>query len=330
MLKKQCESLYKLSSDGGVLERIDNTVQLELSLGHYYNESAIVDEKPVRRKVITAKGYDVIANVMGVTFLRPSTVLDESGVETGNPVVRYDEDGCVDRVRVRELAIGRAMNGTLRAVDLTLSYSNTSHLADLLFSIFVDSGYPEWGSVCNRHFAKKSLEESRKRGGVAVGGGNWLVYDLTAKEVRNALKEYSQMAPMADRTAATFVRRNLMRTFTGVFYANDDGSVCVSSWPQADIQWDKIDCDDLQLDGCERIEAEEEAQAGDVIAETRGSRGLDSQLKDVVRATGDWRKCREACKHLLEEWDIKWGDVSSQSEERIASIINTITEANNA
>lgn len=328
MLKNKSGTLYKLTSDNAVIERVDSRVVLELSKGHYYNETSAKDGVVMRRKVITAKGFDVIANITGTSFIRPPTVLDEQGMETGNPIVRYDEDGCIDRVRVRELAVGRAMNGTLRAVDLTLTYSNSSHLADLLFSLFVDNGYPEWGFVCNRHFAQKSLEESRKRGGVSIGGGNWLVYDLTAKEVRTALKEYSQMAPMADRTAATFVRRNLMRSLTGMVYAEDDGSVCVSSWPQADVNWEDVDCDNLS--GYEYVKAEEDAQAGEVTAESTGTRGLDSQLKDAVRAVGDWRQCRDMCKHHLDQWGIKWGDITSQPDERIVTIINTLAEAKDA
>ena len=318
------DTLLKIGSDG-IVESAEHRVKLSLPKGHYYIGTVVDPEsgKFLRRKIITARGWEHIGAIAGIGFVKPDSVHDDNGIEVENPIIRR-EDGTVSFVRIRETLIGRAANGNLRAIDLTLSYDVRAGLATTLFDLFIDRNCPNWGRLANSEAASQMLKEEPSRGKVPVGGGNYLVYNMTSMEVVKAIREHTAWAMLADRTAATIVERNLMRRHFGFSEADEDGTVTFASWPESDVDWASVKLEKgvVRVGGEEaKVEKHEEEakEDGEAAMEEGGApRNVSAAdlIKAEVRRIGDVAKCKRACASVLKKHNIRWGDIGVIQEDQ--------------
>lgn len=313
MLKTNGKTLFRQTKDG-VVEGMEHTLQLQQSLDHYAVRATDNGGVIVRKKVINARGYELIGSIAGVGFIKPTRVHDENGVEVDNPIIRR-VGGTVSWVRIREVLVGRAANGNLRAIDLTLSYDVAAGLANSLFDAWLEQNSPAWGYLSNEEHAAKDCAEQRFKGRVGIGGGNCLVYDMRQTQVIRILREHSNWAMLADRTAATIVERNLMRRYLGFSEAGENGFVSFMSWPMVDIEWDKIEVKDgIVVIGGDNVSSEvAEETAEDVESEDQSLKDQDivALIRAEVKRIGHAMTARSLAKEVLQKHGVKWGDIGT-------------------
>ena len=313
MLKISGSTLYRQSCDH-VVTKMEHRLQLSQSAGHYYHKDVDMGLEIVRKKVVSARGFELIGSICGVTFVKPPRVADENGVEVDNPIIKRSA-GTVTHVRIREILMGRAENGNIRAIDLSLSYDVAAGLATQMLDAWHDNGNQPWAYLSNEIHANKEMEKSPFMGAVGIGGNNYLMYDLRSGIVRRILREHATWAMLADRTAATIVERNLMRRYLGFSEAGEDGMVSFSSWPTVDVEWDKIRWENGNIivsgDSVSReavVETAEDAESEEGIKKDEDVRVL---IKEQVRRLGSAAKAKEIGKAVMEKHGLRWGQINT-------------------
>ncbi len=278
-------------------------------MGHYHHVSADIDGTIVRRKVIGARGWELICQIAGVSFIKPGEALS---IER--------ENGSVSYVRIREMLIGRGENGNLRCIDLTLNYDVAGRLSTDLFDKWCEDGNPEWGILANAERAEAIVKEDGAKGRIAIPGGNYLVYSLANMEVVKLLRSHSQWSFSADRSAATIVERNLARRYFGFTDADADGCVEFTSWVGADVDFNSIKISDgiLSVASDTLVIEQAEEQSSEVVDEESFEKNMDipALIKGQARRLGGWQKARSLCKEVCEEHNIKWGDIGTTKNEQ--------------
>jgi hypothetical protein len=315
VLKRTGSGVFRQTSyehKEGVVTRMEHTVQLQD--GHYYHKDTMQGGSFVRRKILTARGYEYLASIAGLVFHKPHSVLNEDGVEVDNPIIKRS-GGSVEWVRIREVLIGRAENGNLRAIDLTLSYDVAAALSSSLFDAWMEAGCPKWGEVVN---SVEYLQPSR--GKAYIGGGNWFTYSLGEMSVLRLLREHAANAAMADRAAATIVERNLMRRYFGFTEADENAIVRFYSWPVADIDWESISIEDgVEIAG-ERAIVESAEEVATDVAERDVS--IMQQIMALTQGMG-MQKAKEVAAPVLKKHGIRWGDLGATQDQEILLAIYT-------
>jgi hypothetical protein len=307
------------------IQSIKHTIALRIEDGHYYPKAIDVDGNIVRRKVITADGFRLMNAIAGVSLVMPRTVLDDSGVEVSNPIITR-HGGVVTGVRIRQLAIGRAANGNLRTIDLTLSYDPVAYFASELFDLWAERGFPAWGILANAEQAQAAVANKLSRGMTPIGGGNCLVYDMTNRDVIQLLKKSANNGPFIDRTAATLVERNLLRRHFGTSFANEDGTVDFLSWKELDNEIVDVSnlSDDLLLYGAVERHEETVSDVSDAVVDAEDAvpqQSIATLIRTEVRRVGDYRRCAAECKDILEEHGIKWGSIGTSTNDKALEAI---------
>lgn len=316
MLKYDGQTLYRetqFENKKGVVQRVKHRIQL--ATGQYYHEEDVVDGAVVRRKVISARGFEHIASIAGILFRKPDTVKDENGLSVDNPIIRR-RGNSVDWVRIREVVIGRGENGNLRAIDLTLSYDVGAALSSSLMDFWIEKGCPAWGSLVADEHAEEEMK-GKRMGRAGIGGGNSLLYSLTEPAIVRMLADHARNAVMADRAAATLVERNLMRRFLGFSEADDKGMVEFYSWPMKDIAWDEIRVaeDGVVVEG-QKLDAEKAEEVESSPACEAKGRNLHSLIRDIAKEMGP-KKAAEKAKSALLRHSVRWADIGAIFDEEV-------------
>jgi hypothetical protein len=225
----------------------------------------------------------------------------------------------VEWVRIREVLIGRADNGNLRAIDLTLSYDVASSLSSTLFGDWMESKQPAWGEVVG------DITGLTGKGKASIGGGNYFVYSLKEMSVLKRLREHAANAAMADRAAATIVERNLMRRYFGFTEADENAMVRFYSWPVADVDWDKIEVEDgEEIVGEAVVELERAEEIAEDVQEQDAP--LVRQIGDIVKRIGK-EAAQKAAAGALKKHGVRWGDIGAlQDQEALLAIYTALSE----
>jgi hypothetical protein len=262
---------------------------MDLAAGHFYPRSMKIDGRWCQKKCITASGFNYLNTFAGIGFVDPPRVLDDNGVEVQNPIIRRRR-GRPEFVRVTKGAVGRANNGTLRLLLLTLTYDVEAYFAADLYRAWNDGKTTmKWGHIANEEVAKQEVLAGKNLSEVYLGSGNCLVYDVSDRDVLVRLGEQNQKSLFADRLAQSIVERNLLKRHFGFTYTDDDGCVEIVCWPQADLNWDSISRsirtrseDGFVVLGGEKVAIEEEAV--DLTEEDVAEAGVSAFDLDVTES----------------------------------------------
>ena len=199
-----------------------------------------------QKPMITARGYEHICSTfMGVQWFPVSRIIDNDGIERGNPWRREDPlTGHVTAVTVREVCIARNAIGNLFAVDYTLTFDLLAYMAQNILSKWTGRGdedsravVKEWGKL---HSLRDNPEVPRYFGDhqdvIPVQPGVVLVVDLTHADVTKVAYDYANLQRCAGARALAMCRRNAARGVLGVGAIDPETlSVWVVSWPQMDM-----------------------------------------------------------------------------------------------
>ncbi len=242
-------------------------VEVKLDAGEHWYE-AIENEQGVKR--LTAAAYDKLGAICGISFYTPETIIDNEGRRVGNPQIIYDR-GAVTAVRTKVIALGRGPAGNWRCIELTFLYAVQLYLISQLYDRWINLK-PKKG---------QGLVPNPKKWGVPVGEdntvehfkhslrvplslpGSFLEIDMTDPEVMVIMKENQDRQQFCERAAKSMACRNAAKQLLGISNADDDGSVTVTVWDQADLNFEKV------------AKAIEDAKDGKVV--------IDGEVAEVQR-----------------------------------------------
>jgi len=238
------DTQYKQTANGAV-KMIRKKVKLDAAKGHWYwrkvaNADAQGDtDKFVERKVPTAAGLEFLNRSLGISFVTPDKILSSEGVEVGNPCEKKNPNGTVDSIRIRLIGMGRGATGNLTVFDLTFIYNFTAYFASDIFNKWTYStGYGNnrkqvvkpWGRLVNSELA----EATDKKVLLPVSYGISLQIDLENLELFAIYQSHMEHQKYAMRRAITMARRNIIKTMAGITFLDDDSTIEITCWPEAD------------------------------------------------------------------------------------------------
>jgi len=227
-------ALLRTTSEGTVVS-VRKIVTLTAEDGQWYWMSVknADTDKFEKKKVITAKGYDYLRGIVGIHLMSPDTIMGRDGKLVGNPEL-CETDGMLDYVKVRVIGSCRGPSGNWMAQDLTFVFNFRAYLASDLYNKWHDkkSGtVRDWGRLINPK-ASPPCDGSKLR--VPVPNGIELEVDLMNPVVTGILREHLEKQKYAERQAYSMAARNIMRKLLGLYYVEENNTVTLTIWPQAD------------------------------------------------------------------------------------------------
>lgn len=304
-------ALIRVTPDGAV-HSIQKKVRLTAEEGQWYFMSVRNADTGnyEMKKIITAKGYDYLRGIIGINFVSPDTIVSSDGREVGNPYL-HEASGMLEYVKVRLIGACRGPSGNWQAQDLTFVFNFKAYLASDLFAKWHDKksgGVASWGKLINTAAASPCSPSAIR---VPVSMGVELEVDLGAKEVRSIFREHLEKQKFAERNAYSMAARNIMRKLLGLYYVEEDNTVTITIWPQADkdllklgdvVQRAKqgsasLDGDVIDVEVVETEATEEDIEAAndsdvDVEAEPEPAKE-EPKVRDKQAALDDLRKAVE-------------------------------------
>lgn len=305
-------ALLRTTPDGAIVS-MRKIVTLTAEDGHWYwmGVKNADTGKWEKKKLITAKGYDYLRGIVGIHFMSPDTITNHEGKQVGNPYLA-ECDGMLDYVKVRVIGSCRGPSGNWMAQDLTFVFNFRAYLASDLFGKWhdKDSGSVQpWGEVINPK-AAPPCEATKLR--VPLPQGLELEVNIMNPAVIRILREHLEKQKFAERQAYSMAARNIMRKLLGLYYVEENNTVTVTIWPQADKDLLKmksmfeksqsgsvsIDSDTVELERETAVATDEDLQAVDerddekiedaeIIPPAKTERTADqarSELREVIRA----------------------------------------------
>lgn len=227
-------ALVRITPDGAV-HNITKKVRLTAEQGQWYYMSVknADTNRYEQKKIITAKGYDYLRSVIGINFVSPDTIVSSDGREVGNPYL-HESQGMLEYVKVRLIGACRGPSGNWQAQDLTFVFNFKAYLASDLYVKWHDKksgSVQSWGRLVNTAAAPPCSPSCIR---VPVSMGVELEVDLIAPEVMSIYREHLEKQKFAERNAYSMAARNIMRKLLGLYYVEEDDTVTVTVWPQAD------------------------------------------------------------------------------------------------
>ncbi len=227
-------ALVRVQPDGAVYS-ITKKVMLTAEQGQWYNMTVLNAETKQyeQKKVITAKGYDYLRSLIGINFVSPDTIISSDGREVGNPYL-HESNGMLEYVKVRVIGACRGPSGNWQAQDLTFVFNFKAYLASDLYAKWHDKRSGEvkdWGRLINSAAAPPCPPSCIR---VPVSMGVELEVDLNSKAVLAIYREHLEKQKFAERNAYSMASRNIMRKLLGLHYVDEDNTVTITIWPQAD------------------------------------------------------------------------------------------------
>lgn len=227
-------ALVRVTPDGAVYS-ITKKVLLTAEEGQWYfmNVKNADTGDYENKKVITAKGYDYLRGLIGINFVSPDTIVSADGREVGNPYL-HEANGMLEYVKVRLIGACRGPSGNWQAQDLTFVFNFKAYLASDLYAKWhykKTGDVAKWGRLINTAAASPCSPSCIR---VPVSMGVELECDLDAKEVRSIFREHLEKQKFAERNAYSMAARNIMRKLLGLYYVENDNTVTITIWPQAD------------------------------------------------------------------------------------------------
>jgi len=249
-------------SKSGEIHSIQKRIKLNEEEGQFYKmriqdpASKWPNIKYITKNVITARGYDLIRSMMGMHITFPDVVVNEEGNEVCNPYP-HQENGIVSYVKVRAIGTCRGPSGNWQAQDLTFIYNFKAYLAEDLYNKWYgkdkkakkDNGEPEepeeqgdynapsWGCLLNAEAAPPVTPDKIR---FPVQANMVLECDLKSRFVHKIVKEHLAAQKFAERNAISMCVRNIVRKLTGLYFADENGSVDVIVWVQEDKDFQTI------------------------------------------------------------------------------------------
>lgn len=305
-------ALLRVTPDGAIVS-MRKIVTLTAEDGHWYWMSVKNADtgKWQKKKLITAKGYDYLRGIVGIHFFSPDTITNHDGKQVGNPYLAESE-GMLDYVKIRVVGSCRGPSGNWMAQDLTFVFNFRAYLASDLFGKWhdKDSGaVQEWGQVINPKAAPPCPANKLR---VPLPQGLELEVDIMNSAVIRILREHLEKHKFAERQAYSMAARNIMRKLLGLYYVEENNTVTVTIWPQADkdllnmkSMFEKsqtgtvsIDSDTIEVERDTAVATEEDLQAVDesdddkiedaeIIPQAKPERTVDqarAELREAVRS----------------------------------------------
>jgi len=278
-------SIVRMDAYGRLIKAMRTTVRLYASKKHVYEMKGTW--------AVTAEGYRILNKYAGVQVLTPPNVMVD-GMEKLNPCIMRSDDGQIDYVYVRKVALGRAPMGNLVPIDYTLYFSPSQMLARDLIERFkpyvpkngVAKPAAAWGRLVRKDaLADEDLADATKQF-VPYGGGLYLEIDLNHPEVIGKIADHANMVLFADRRAQTMCERNCLKAHPAIAVSkvevvNGIAEVQIITWPQADESLEALDtimgniAAGNPIDGVEVQRKRQEASHEDV-AGTEGEEIVDA------------------------------------------------------
>lgn len=228
-------------NDEGVIHAISKKVHLSADEGQWYHMSVMnaATGKYEQKKIITAKGYDYLRSLIGIYFTSPDTIVNSDGRVVGNPYL-HESKGMLEYVKLRVIGACRGPSGNWQAQDLTFVFNFKAYLASDLFAKWHDrrtGATKEWGRLVNSLAAAPCPPDKIR---VPVSMGVELEVDLDNFAVMSIYREHLEKQKFAERNAYSMAARNIMRKLLGLHYVDDDNTVTITVWPQADKDIAKV------------------------------------------------------------------------------------------
>ena len=191
---------------------------------------------------ITALGYNRCNQFAGVSFVTPENLAGPDGKPVNNPFFHYDdEDGSLIYIRVRRIGVGRNMVGNRIAIDLTLTYDVDHYFQQEIFAkIEKAKSGAEWFEIVSSEAIPDELRRDRHKRIVLCEGGISIILDLKSPIVVDLFQGHIKRVKFAERNANTICERNILKRFIAVAGLGQTGYVDIVSWPQTDLDFNKI------------------------------------------------------------------------------------------
>jgi hypothetical protein len=264
----------------GVIQRTLRTVTLSAEKQHFY--LGFVPGSDQKPKIITALGFSYLNSFSPLAWIPQNSIRNSDGREVGNPY----RDLTTRTVSVRRFAVGRAMDGTLRAHDLTVIYDvNAYFAADVLGKYnYVPRNHkgalptPAWGKILNDRAADKFLDKNDTWASVPIAPGVTLVFDATNETVRKLYREHAEREKFPDRFATTICERNIFKKHFGFSTVPSDGKVQIACWQQPEFDFESLQDRIITRNGKILIDGEEVMV--EVAEETATAEDLNAVVND--------------------------------------------------
>lgn len=279
-------TLVKITSDG-LIKRTIRKVELSPERGHFY--MGFVPGDAQKPKIITAQGFAYLNQFSPLAWIPQDTIRDPDGKEVGNPQDKRKSEGLV---RVRRFAVGRTVDGTLRAYDLTLTYDlNAYFAADVLGKYNAKEGHgrsakmgtPKWGQIINELSLEDHLRKNPSHGSVPIAPGIYLVFDATNVEIRKLYREHNERVRFADRFAVSVCERNILKKHFGFSTVPPNNVVEIACWEQPEFNFEKLASSVVTKNGRIVVDGEEiEAEVSDEVATTEDIEAVINDEEDAA------------------------------------------------
>lgn len=264
----------------GIVQRTTRIVTLSAERQHYY--LGFVPGSDAKPKIITALGFSYLNSFNPLSWIPQKTLHSREGREVGNPY----RDVATRTVSVRRFAVGRSMDGTLRAHDLTVIYDVNAYFAsDVLGKYnFVPKNHkgpmpqPVWGKILNDRAADRYLDKHDTWASVPIAPGICLVFDATDDTVRKLYREHAEREKFPDRFATTVCERNIFKKHFGFSTAPPDGKVTITCWQQPEFDFETLQGKIITRNG--RIIVDGEEVEVEVAEEEATTEDLEAVIND--------------------------------------------------
>lgn len=283
-------TLIRHTQDGAI-HSMQKRVKLTAEAGQWYTmgvknaETGQYEDK----KVITAKGYKTLSSVIGITFVTPDTIVDETGKVVGNPYTSKSK-GIVDWVKVRMIGVCRGQSGNMQARDLTFVYNFQAYLTASIVGKWHNKKTNQtqsWGRLVNVESAPPCPSDKMR---FPVWVGVELEVDLMNPQVVAIMREHQEQQKFVERNAIAMTERNIVQKMTGVHYVGQDDTVLVTIWPQGDTNLPRLTSmiekaktgvvrvDDIEV---EVVKEKHDAQEEDIATTNENDESSDTEDAEV-------------------------------------------------
>ncbi|MGE5528092.1 MAG: hypothetical protein ACM3X6_02990 [Patescibacteria group bacterium] len=221
-LQKQIEQFRRqdiaLLGDGEVfVRRLPNGGQIKAVKGALVLRETNGEIAEIQGKFMTtAKGFNTLNQIAGLSIITPATLVLPSGETVVNPYPLQDpESGSIAKVWVRKLAIGYGPTGNLVVTSATLLYDIKMYfIQDILKKV---KGAKDAGRVC--HENQLTEDEKNSRLFLRIDGhmGVWANY--SHPEILKALDTFVNKKLFAERNAQSICERLVMAKHPALAHA---------------------------------------------------------------------------------------------------------------
>lgn len=180
---------------------IATSIRADVSLSKDENHFCLIHGKPE----ITAKGYNRLNQVAGVSIIGPRYIGDKP-----NPYIDYDDENkTTTRVITRKIAIGLSPIGSLSIIDEIVNFDVESYLRQEAFS--------KWQKYRNMgDFVTKPKEDIANKVFIPIIGNKGILLDMFHQETINLINNYETKEKFASRIADSIARRNCLKAHPAI------------------------------------------------------------------------------------------------------------------